>query len=86
MKGSREGETVILVSFRPVEEQGSGKWELQSQQRGAQQGAKGLLGRMQAKGIVGNYTGLLWASNALIQWDIFIKKRGRRMTTKRESE
>lgn len=27
---------------------------------GAQRGARGLLGRMQAKGIVGNYTGLEW--------------------------
>lgn len=54
----------------------AGVWECQSQQQEAQQGAQGLLGRMQAKGIVGNYTGLERASNALIQRDIFIKKRG----------
>ncbi|CAB1448154.1 unnamed protein product [Pleuronectes platessa] len=54
----------------------AGVWERQSQQRGAQQGAEGLVGRMQAKGIVGNYTGLERASNTLIQRDIFIKKQG----------
>lgn len=62
----------------------AGLWERQSQQLGAQQGAEGLLGRMQAKGIVGNYTGLEQASNALIQRDIFIKKQGCWTTTKRE--
>lgn len=41
---------------------------------------------MQAKGIVGNYTGLERASNALIQRDIFIKKQGYWRGTKRESE
>lgn len=61
-------------------------WEHHSQQQEAQQGGKGLLGRMQAKGIVGNYTGLEQASNALIQQDIFIKKRGCWMGTKRASE
>lgn len=60
-------------------------WERQSQQLGAQQGAEGLLGRMQAKGIVGNYTGLEQASNALIQRDIFIKKQGCWTGTKRET-
>lgn len=53
----------------------AGVWECQSQQQEPPQGAEGLLGRMQAKGIVGNYTGLERASNALIQQDIFIKKR-----------
>lgn len=61
-------------------------WERQSQELGAQRGAEGLLGRMQAKGIVGNYTGLERASNALIQRDIFIKKQGCWTGTKRESE
>lgn len=64
----------------------AGVWEYQSQQQEAQQGAEGLLGRMQAKGIVGNYTGLERASNALIQQDIFIKKQGCRTGTKRASE
>lgn len=61
-------------------------WERQSQKLGAQRGAEGLLGRMQAKGIVGNYTGLERASNALIQRDIFIKKQGCWTGTKRESD
>lgn len=61
-------------------------WERQSQQPGAQRGAEGLLGRMQAKGIVGNYTGLQRASNALIQRDIFIKKQRCRTAAKRERE
>lgn len=64
----------------------AGLWECQSQQQEAQQGAEGLLGRMQAKGIVGNYTGLERASNALIQQDIFIKKQGCWTGTKRASE
>lgn len=61
-------------------------WECQSQQQEAQRGTEGLLGRMQAKGIVGNYTGLERASNALIQQDIFIKKQGCWTATKRASE
>lgn len=61
-------------------------WECQSQQRGAQWGAQGLLGRMHAKGIVGNYTGLEWASNTLIQQDSFIKKQGCWTGTQRARE
>lgn len=61
-------------------------WERQSQQLGAQRDTEGLLGRMQAKGIVGNYTGLERASNAFIQRDIFIKKRDCQTGTKRERE
>lgn len=51
-------------------------WEYQSQQQEAQQGGKGLLGRMQAKGIVGNYTGLEQASNALIPAGHFHQETG----------
>lgn len=89
MKGRREGETECLACFLSTSRGNTawaGVWERQSQQLGAQQGAEGLLGRMEAKGIVGNYTGLERASNALIQQDIFIKKQGCRTGTKRERE
>lgn len=65
---------------------GAGVWERQGQQLGAQRGAGGLFGRMQAKGIVGNYTGLERASNALIKQDVLIKKQGCWTGTKRERE
>lgn len=61
-------------------------WERQSRQQWARQDADRLLGRMQAKGIVGNYTGLKLGSNALIQQDIFIKKQDWWMGTTREKE
>lgn len=43
-------------------------------QRDAPQGPEASLAGRRQKGIVGNYTGLERASNALIQRDIFIKK------------
>ena len=88
MKGRREGETGRLVPAPP--ERGNAArtrvWECQSRQWGAQWGAEGLLGRMHAKGIVGNYTGLERASNALIQQDSFIKKQGCWTGTQRARE
>lgn len=82
----REDRTSCLLAASGGNAVWAGVWERQSQQQEAQQGAEGLLGRMQAKGIVGNYTGLERASNALIQQDIFIKKRGCWTGTKRASE
>lgn len=88
MKERRDGETEHLVSSPPVEEIliWTEVWERQSRQLGARQDADRLLGRMQAKGIVGNYTGLKLGSNALIQQDIFIKEQGWWMGTTREKE
>lgn len=59
VKGRREEETEFLVSSPPVKEilieQGCGKAKADSEGLSR---ADGLLGRMQAKGIVGNYMGL----------------------------
>lgn len=58
MKRKSARQTLLFSLFGTRKWCEPGVWERQAQQSGLSRTAQGLLGRTQAKGIMGNYTGL----------------------------